>query len=56
MSRTSFATRFRSTLNSPPGQCLGKLRLSIAQRAVDAGHGLKRAAKDAGYGNVSAAL
>lgn len=54
MSRTSFATSFRNTMNSPPGQYLSKLRLSIAQRAVDSGHGLKRAAKDAGYGDVSA--
>lgn len=54
MSRTSFATRFRETTNSPPGQYLRKLRLSIAQRAVESGHGLKRAARDSGYDNVSA--
>lgn len=54
MSRTSFATRFKETMNSPPGKYLGKLRLSIARQAVASGHGLKRAARDAGYGNVSA--
>jgi AraC-like DNA-binding protein len=54
MSRTSFATHFRDTMCSPPGKYLSNLRLLIAQRAVASGHGLKRAAQDAGYGNVSA--
>lgn len=54
MSRTAFATRFRDTMNSPPGKYLGNLRLSIAQRAIESGHGLKRAARECGYSNVSA--
>ncbi len=54
MSRTAFATRFRDTMNSPPGKYLGNLRLSIAQRAIDSGHGLKHAARECGYRNVSA--
>lgn len=54
MSRTSFATRFREIMNHPPGKYLGKLRLSIAHRAVLSGLGLKRAAKDSGYESTSA--
>lgn len=54
MSRTAFANRFREVMATPPGKYLARLRLSIARRAVDSGLGLKRAARDAGYGNVSA--
>ncbi|WP_210544659.1 AraC family transcriptional regulator [Rhodoferax sp. PAMC 29310] len=54
MSRTAFATRFRELMNQPPGRYLGVLRLSIASRAVRAGLGLKRAARESGYASVSA--
>lgn len=54
MSRTAYATRFRTLMNQPPGKYLGLLRLSIASRAVRSGLGLKRAARDAGYASVSA--
>ena len=54
MSRTSFAVRFRDTMNSPPGKYLSALRLQIAQRAVQSGQGLKAAASLSGFGNVSA--
>jgi AraC-like DNA-binding protein len=54
MSRTAFATRFRELMNQPPGKYLGVLRLSIASRAVRAGLGLKRAARESGYASVSA--
>ena len=54
MSRTAFATRFRAAMRVPPGKYLGRLRLAIAQRAVESGQGLKQAARETGYGNVSA--
>lgn len=54
MSRTAYATRFRTLMNQPPGKYLGLLRLSIASRTVRSGMGLKRAARDAGYASVSA--
>jgi AraC-like DNA-binding protein len=54
MSRTAFATRFRASMNKPPGKYLASLRLQLAKRAVDSGLGLKTAAKVSGYGNVSA--
>ncbi|HRK40278.1 MAG TPA: AraC family transcriptional regulator [Burkholderiaceae bacterium] len=54
MSRTAFATQFKAALGIPPGKYLGQLRLLIAQRAVQAGKGLKGAAQAAGYQNASA--
>lgn len=54
MSRTAFAVGFKSSLNRSPGKYLSDLRLHIARREVDAGAGLKAAARAAGYGNVSA--
>ncbi|MBI2308006.1 MAG: AraC family transcriptional regulator [Rhodocyclales bacterium] len=54
MSRTSFATTFRSVMNRPPGKYLSAIRLAIAQRAVQSGKGLKAAARDAGYASASA--
>ena len=54
MSRTAFAVRFKSTMNRAPGKYLSDLRMQIARRAVQAGLGLKAAARAAGYGNVSA--
>jgi len=54
MSRTAFAVRFKSTINRSPGKYLSGLRMQIARRSVQAGLGLKAAARAAGYGNVSA--
>ncbi|MBA3594150.1 MAG: cupin domain-containing protein [Polaromonas sp.] len=54
MSRTAFAVGFKSSLNRTPGKYLSGLRLHIARREVEAGAGLKAAARAAGYGNVSA--
>lgn len=54
MSRTAFATQFKTALGTPPGKYLGQLRLLIAQRAVQSGKGLKGAALAAGYQNASA--
>ncbi len=54
MSRTTFATRFKDAMNTPPGKYLTQLRLQIAQRAVESGKGLKAAARESGYRDVSA--
>lgn len=54
MSRTSFATKFRGVMNLPAGKYLENLRLAIAGRAVESGHGLKKAARDSGYASISA--
>lgn len=54
MSRTSFANTFREVMSQTPGKYLVKLRLAIAQQAVQSGLGLKRAAKESGYLNSSA--
>ena len=54
MSRTSFATKFRQIMNLPAGKYLENLRLAIAGRAVESGHGLKKAARDSGYASISA--
>lgn len=54
MSRTAFANTFRDVMRKTPGRYLSAVRLSIAQRAVYLGKGLKAAARDAGYTNPSA--
>ena len=54
MSRTSFALRFRQVMNRTPGKYLAQLKLSIAQRSVQSGQGLKQAARASGYTSVSA--
>ncbi|MDZ7909518.1 MAG: helix-turn-helix domain-containing protein [Gemmobacter sp.] len=54
MSRTAFAVGFKRGLNRSPGKYLSGLRMHIARREVEAGSGLKAAARAAGYGNVSA--
>lgn len=54
MSRTAFANTFRDVLRQTPGKYLSAVRLAIARRAVQAGKGLKTAARDAGYVNSSA--
>lgn len=54
MSRTSFANTFRKVMSQTPGNYLSKLRLAIAQRVIQSGFGLKRAAAESGYLNLSA--
>lgn len=54
MSRTAFAGTFRTVMRKTPGRYLSALRLSIAQRAVELGRGLKEAARTSGYRNTSA--
>ncbi len=54
MSRTAFAMRFKTAMQIPPGKYLAQLRLLIAQRAVQSGKGLKGAARESGYKDVSA--
>ena len=54
MSRTAFAVGFKRSLSRSPGKYLSGLRMHIARREVEAGAGLKAAARAAGYGNVSA--
>lgn len=54
MSRTLFSTQFKSVMGTPPGKYLAQMRLLIAQRAVQSGKGLKGAARESGYKNVSA--
>ena len=54
MSRTAFANTFRDVMRQTPGKYLSAIRLAIARRAVQAGKGLKTAARDAGYINASA--
>lgn len=54
MSRTAFANTFRDVMSQTPGKYLAKLRLAIAQEAVQSGLGLKRAAQESGYLNASA--
>lgn len=54
MSRTAFANTFRDAMRQTPGKYLAAIRLAIARRAVQAGKGLKSAARDAGYANTSA--
>jgi AraC-like DNA-binding protein len=54
MSRTAFATRFKEAMSISPGKYLASLRLLVAQAAVDCGKGLKGAARESGYRDVSA--
>lgn len=54
MSRTAFANTFREVMRETPGRYLSAIRLSIAQRVVRVGKGLKAAARDAGYTSPSA--
>lgn len=54
MSRTAFANTFREVMRQTPGKYLSAVRLAIARRNVQAGNGLKMAARQAGYDNASA--
>lgn len=54
MSRTLFAMRFKSAMGTSPGKYLAQIRLLVAQRAVQSGKGLKGAASQSGYKDVSA--
>jgi len=53
MSRTSFANQFKQLMRSSPGKYLENLRLALAQRMVDNGVGLKKAANATGYASAS---
>jgi len=54
MSRTAFAATFRERMGVTPGSYLAGLRLAIAEQAIGAGTGLKRAAQAAGYASPAA--
>ncbi|MCB1911534.1 MAG: cupin domain-containing protein [Rhodocyclaceae bacterium] len=54
LSRTAFATGFREHVGISPGAYLAALRLDIAERAVESGQGLKRAAQASGYASTAA--
>ncbi|MBK9440886.1 MAG: helix-turn-helix transcriptional regulator [Comamonadaceae bacterium] len=54
MSRTSFATHFKSIMGTSPGKYLAQIRLLVAQRAVQSGTRLKGAASQSGYKDASA--
>ncbi len=49
MSRTAFATQFKHAMGVPAGRYLEGLRLTLAQRLVADGNGLKRVAQETGY-------
>lgn len=54
MSRTAFATAFRIRMGVTPGRYLAGLRLAVAEQAIAAGSGLKRAAQASGYASPAA--
>ena len=54
LSRTAFATGFREQVGISPGAYLAALRLAIAERSVESGQGLKRAAQASGYASTAA--
>lgn len=54
MSRSVFANAFRETLGSTPGAYLQQWRISLAQRALREGRGLKLIAHEVGYGSEAA--
>jgi transcriptional regulator GlxA family with amidase domain len=54
MSRSGFATTFRDVVGLTPGQYLQGWRIGLAQRALRAGHPLKRVAVEVGYGSEAA--
>ncbi len=49
MSRTSFATCFKKTMNKTPGKYLVAMRLALARRALANGKTVKEAARISGY-------
>jgi len=53
MSRTSFATTFKSSMQISPGKYLESLRLAIARQLVRNGVGLKKIAEKTGYASPS---
>lgn len=54
MSRSVFATTFRDTVGSTPGQYLQCWRVRLAQRALRQGRPLKLIADEVGYGSEAA--
>jgi len=54
MSRSVFATSFRETLGTTPGQYLQGWRIGLAQQALRRGRSLKVVASEVGYGSEAA--
>lgn len=54
MSRTAFATAFRDVMGVTPGAYLHGWRITLAQRAMQAGRPLKRVAGEVGYSSEAA--
>lgn len=54
MSRSVFATTFRETVGTTPGQYLQAWRIGLAQQALRRGRQLKVIAADVGYGSEAA--
>jgi AraC-like DNA-binding protein len=49
MSRTAFATRFRSVMDQTPGDYLFRLRMALARDGLQRGQALKQVAASVGY-------
>lgn len=49
MSRTAFATRFRTVMDQTPGAYLYGLRMALARASLQRGQALKQAAAEVGY-------
>lgn len=54
MSRSAFATQFRDSLGTTPGQYLQGWRVGLAQQALRRGRSLKVVATEVGYGSEAA--
>lgn len=54
MSRTAFSLRFKQAMAVSPGKYLARLRMLVAQAAVNSGKGLKGAARASGCCNAFA--
>lgn len=54
MSRTAFATAFRSTVGQTPGAYLQRWRIGLAQKLLRQGQSLKLIASQVGYGTEAA--
>jgi len=54
MSRSAFATRFKSVVGEPPAAYLSHWRVTIAQAQLRSGRSVKTVADELGYANASA--
>jgi AraC-like DNA-binding protein len=54
MSRSVFATAFRETVGTTPGQYLQGWRVRLAQKALRRGRPLKMISAEVGYGSEAA--